>query len=90
MKWSDKPLIGPLAAWVWRTWHGFSLRRAARRRKSTRQMRTDLQELDARLADLDRDLTGLTRQVAELTYRLIRLERRLQAIAGDDPQIEQE
>lgn len=90
MKWSDKPLIGPLAAWVWRTWHGFSLRLAARRRRSTQQMRVDLQELDVRLVDLDRDLTELTRQVAELTYQLIRLERRLEAIAGDDPSAEQE
>ena len=90
MKWSDKPLIGPLAAWTWRTWHGFSLRLAARRRSSKQQMRADLAELDARLIDLDRDLTALTRQVAELTYQFIRLERRLDALAGRDAETEQE
>ncbi len=85
MKWSDRPLIGPLAAWTWRTWHGLSTRWAARRRSSARQMRADLQELDARLVDLDRELTALTRQVAELSYQLIRLERRIDALTGQDP-----
>lgn len=84
MKWSDRPVIGPLAAWTWRTWHGLSTRWAARRRGSVRQMRADLEELDARLIDLDRDLTELTRQLAELTYQFVRLNRRTDAAKGQD------